>query len=127
MTTVQQLKEFYENNTFWAHKRRMKNDILLCINDNIHCEKLAEWITEAFHLCSAVSPPKEPTSEQEPCVLGGGVGSEEQQRDSVSPHSADSPMSISSPQQHSSASSVSSLSGSDNVRKHKDNQIGAHC
>uniref|UniRef100_A0A8D0AKH9 Terminal nucleotidyltransferase 4A n=1 Tax=Sander lucioperca TaxID=283035 RepID=A0A8D0AKH9_SANLU len=38
----------------------------------------------------------------------------EQQRDSVSPHSADSPMSISSPQQHSSASSVSSLSGSDN-------------
>uniref|UniRef100_A0A671V0P6 Terminal nucleotidyltransferase 4A n=1 Tax=Sparus aurata TaxID=8175 RepID=A0A671V0P6_SPAAU len=63
----------------------------------------------------------------EPCVLGGGVGSEEQQRDSVSPHSADSPMSISSPQQHSSASSVSSLSGSDNVRKHKDNQIGAHC
>ncbi|XP_042291515.1 terminal nucleotidyltransferase 4A isoform X1 [Thunnus albacares] len=62
-----------------------------------------------------VSPPKEPVSEQEPsCVLGGGVGSEEQQRDSVSPHSADSPMSISSPQQHSSASSVSSLSGSDN-------------
>ncbi|XP_028255784.1 terminal nucleotidyltransferase 4A isoform X2 [Parambassis ranga] len=59
-------------------------------------------------------PPKEPVSEQEPCVLGGGVGSEEQQRDSVSPHSADSPMSISSPQQHSSASSVSSLSGSDN-------------
>ncbi|XP_042363061.1 terminal nucleotidyltransferase 4A isoform X2 [Plectropomus leopardus] len=58
------------------------------------------------------SPPKEPASEQEPCVLGGG--SEEQQRDSVSPHSADSPMSISSPQQHSSASSVSSLSGSDN-------------
>uniref|UniRef100_A0A3Q0S2Y2 Terminal nucleotidyltransferase 4A n=1 Tax=Amphilophus citrinellus TaxID=61819 RepID=A0A3Q0S2Y2_AMPCI len=42
---------------------------------------------------------------------------EQQQRDSVSPHSADSPMSISSPQQHSSASSVSSLSGSDNVRK----------
>uniref|UniRef100_A0A8D0AHR7 Terminal nucleotidyltransferase 4A n=1 Tax=Sander lucioperca TaxID=283035 RepID=A0A8D0AHR7_SANLU len=53
----------------------------------------------------------------EPCTLGGSVGSEEQQRDSVSPHSADSPMSISSPQQHSSASSVSSLSGSDNVRK----------
>ncbi|XP_059205642.1 terminal nucleotidyltransferase 4A [Centropristis striata] len=52
-----------------------------------------------------VPPPKEPASEQEPC---------EQQRDSVSPHSADSPMSISSPQQHSSASSVSSLSGSDN-------------
>uniref|UniRef100_A0A3Q3CZV2 Terminal nucleotidyltransferase 4A n=1 Tax=Haplochromis burtoni TaxID=8153 RepID=A0A3Q3CZV2_HAPBU len=53
---------------------------------------------------------------QENCVLGGGVGSDEQQRDSVSPHSADSPMSISSPQQHSSASSVSSLSGSDNAR-----------
>uniref|UniRef100_A0A3B3ZJU1 Terminal nucleotidyltransferase 4A n=1 Tax=Periophthalmus magnuspinnatus TaxID=409849 RepID=A0A3B3ZJU1_9GOBI len=39
---------------------------------------------------------------------------EDQQRDSVSPPSADSPMSISSPRQHSSASSVSSLSGSDN-------------
>ncbi|XP_017338038.1 terminal nucleotidyltransferase 4A isoform X2 [Ictalurus punctatus] len=41
------------------------------------------------------------------------VGVEEQQqlqRDSASPHSADSPMSLSSPQQHSSASS---LSGSD--------------
>uniref|UniRef100_A0A667XNX4 polynucleotide adenylyltransferase n=1 Tax=Myripristis murdjan TaxID=586833 RepID=A0A667XNX4_9TELE len=63
------------------------------------------------------SPPKEPVSEPESgCVLSVGV--EEQQRDSVSPHSADSPMSISSPQQHSSASSVSSLSGSDNVRKH---------
>ncbi|CAK6961029.1 terminal nucleotidyltransferase 4A [Scomber scombrus] len=62
-----------------------------------------------------VSLPKEPVSEQEPgCVHGGSVSSEEQQRDSVSPHSADSPMSISSPQQHSSASSVSSLSGSDN-------------
>ncbi|XP_041759342.1 terminal nucleotidyltransferase 4A isoform X2 [Coregonus clupeaformis] len=45
------------------------------------------------------------------CVLGVGV---EEQRDSVSPHSADSPMSLSSPHQHSSASSVSSLSGSDN-------------
>lgn len=65
----------------------------------------------------SVLPPKEPVSHQEPCVLGGGVRSEEQQRDSISPHSADSPMSISSPQQHSSASSVSSLSGSDNVRK----------
>ncbi|XP_051925878.1 terminal nucleotidyltransferase 4A [Hippocampus zosterae] len=44
-----------------------------------------------------------------------GVGSEEPQRDSASPQSADSPMSISSPQRHSSASSVSSsLSGSDN-------------
>ncbi|MEQ2191293.1 Terminal nucleotidyltransferase 4A [Xenoophorus captivus] len=53
--------------------------------------------------------------EPESCVLGGSVlGSEDQQRDSVSPHSADSPMSISSPKQHSSASSVSSLSGSDN-------------
>uniref|UniRef100_M4AGM4 Terminal nucleotidyltransferase 4A n=1 Tax=Xiphophorus maculatus TaxID=8083 RepID=M4AGM4_XIPMA len=41
-------------------------------------------------------------------------GPEDQQRDSASPHSADSPMSISSPKQHSSASSVSSLSGSDN-------------
>ncbi|XP_060915320.1 terminal nucleotidyltransferase 4A isoform X2 [Labrus mixtus] len=61
-----------------------------------------------------VSPPKEPVSEHDPCVLEGGVGSEEQQRDSASPHSADSPMSISSPHQHSSASSVSSLSGSDN-------------
>lgn len=43
------------------------------------------------------------------------VGVEEQQqlqRDSVSPNSADSPMSLSSPQQHSSASS---LSGSDIV------------
>lgn len=60
-----------------------------------------------------VLPPKE--TEQILCVLGsGGVGSEEQQRDSASPHSADSPMSLSSPQQHSSASSVSSLSGSDN-------------
>lgn len=66
--------------------------------------------------CSLALPPREPVLEQEPCVLGGSIGSEEQQRDSVSPHSADSPMSISSPQQHSSASSVSSLSGSDNVR-----------
>lgn len=49
-------------------------------------------------------------------MVSTGVGSEEQQRDSVSPHSADSPMSIPSPQQHSSSSSVSSLSGSDNVR-----------
>lgn len=53
---------------------------------------------------------KEPVSGQESSC----VSSEEQQRDSVSPPSADSPMSISSPQQHSSASSVSSLSGSDN-------------
>ncbi|KAG7458033.1 hypothetical protein MATL_G00233550 [Megalops atlanticus] len=42
-----------------------------------------------------------------------GLTADERQRDSVSPHSADSPMSLSSPQQHSSASSVSSLSGSD--------------
>ncbi|XP_062301707.1 terminal nucleotidyltransferase 4A isoform X2 [Osmerus eperlanus] len=55
--------------------------------------------------------PKESASEREP---GGVLGGEEQQRDSVSPPSVDSPMSLSSPQQHSSASSVSSLSGSDN-------------
>ncbi|XP_029920312.1 terminal nucleotidyltransferase 4A isoform X2 [Myripristis murdjan] len=78
-----------------------------------------EWIIKKWggkHLAQTeniVSPPKEPVSEPESgCVLSVGV--EEQQRDSVSPHSADSPMSISSPQQHSSASSVSSLSGSDN-------------
>ncbi|XP_073688568.1 terminal nucleotidyltransferase 4A-like [Garra rufa] len=45
-------------------------------------------------------------------LLGVGV-EDQQQRDSVSPHSTDSPMSLSSPQQHSSASSASSLSGSD--------------
>ncbi|KAM4538644.1 terminal nucleotidyltransferase 4A isoform 1-T1 [Odontesthes bonariensis] len=80
-----------------------------------------EWIIKKWggrdltRADNRVSSPKEPVQEQEPCVLGGGVvGSEEQQRDSASPHSADSPMSISSPQQHSSASSVSSLSGSDN-------------
>ncbi|KAM6903313.1 terminal nucleotidyltransferase 4A isoform 2-T2 [Lycodopsis pacificus] len=79
-----------------------------------------EWIIKKWGVRdlartdNRVSPPKEPASEREPCVLGGGVGTEEQQRESVSPHSADSPMSISSPQQHSSASSVSSLSGSDN-------------
>ncbi|CAB1437044.1 unnamed protein product [Pleuronectes platessa] len=82
-----------------------------------------EWIIKKWggrdlaRTDNRVSPPKEPVSEQEPgCVLGGGGGvvSEEQQRDSASPQSADSPMSISSPQQHSSASSVSSLSGSDN-------------
>nr|XP_040045096.1 LOW QUALITY PROTEIN: terminal nucleotidyltransferase 4A [Gasterosteus aculeatus aculeatus] len=56
-----------------------------------------------------VSSPKEPASQPERCVEA-----EEQQRDSASPHSADSPMSISSPRQHSPASSVSSLSGSDN-------------
>ncbi|KAM6899803.1 terminal nucleotidyltransferase 4A [Xenentodon cancila] len=79
-----------------------------------------EWIIKKWggrdlaRTDNRVSSPKEPVSEQEPCVLSGSVASEEQQRDSVSPHSADSPMSISSPQQHSSASSVSSLSGSDN-------------
>uniref|UniRef100_A0A674MME1 Terminal nucleotidyltransferase 4A n=1 Tax=Takifugu rubripes TaxID=31033 RepID=A0A674MME1_TAKRU len=79
-----------------------------------------EWIIkkwggrDATRPDNRVSPPKPLVSEQVPCVVGTGVGSEEQQRDSVSPHSADSPMSISSPQQHSSSSSVSSLSGSDN-------------
>uniref|UniRef100_A0A3P9LDH9 Terminal nucleotidyltransferase 4A n=1 Tax=Oryzias latipes TaxID=8090 RepID=A0A3P9LDH9_ORYLA len=58
--------------------------------------------------------PKEPAPEESSVLSGGGAGAEEQQRDSASPYSADSPMSISSPQQHSSASSVSSLSGSDN-------------
>ncbi|XP_041867455.1 terminal nucleotidyltransferase 4A isoform X2 [Melanotaenia boesemani] len=80
-----------------------------------------EWIIKKWggrdlaRTDNRVPSPKEPVSEPEPCMLSSGVGcSEEQQRDSVSPHSADSPMSISSPQQHSSASSVSSLSGSDN-------------
>lgn len=74
-----------------------------------------EWIIKKWggrdvsRTDSRAPPMKEPVSEQE----SGCVGSEEQ-RDSVSPHSADSPMSLSSPQQHSSASSVSSLSGSDN-------------
>ncbi|KAM3596383.1 uncharacterized protein V6R79_013630 [Siganus canaliculatus] len=77
--------------------------------------KYREWIIKKWggrdlaRTDNRVSPPKDPVSEPEPCI-----SSEEQQRDSVSPHSADSPMSISSPQQHSSASSVSSLSGSDN-------------
>ncbi|KAM9384029.1 LOW QUALITY PROTEIN: terminal nucleotidyltransferase 4A [Pholidichthys leucotaenia] len=77
-----------------------------------------DWINRKWggrdlvQMDNRASPPKESVSEQEPCVLGGAI--EELQRDSVSPHSADSPMSISSPQQHSSASSVSSLSGSDN-------------
>ncbi|XP_014911526.1 non-canonical poly(A) RNA polymerase PAPD7 isoform X1 [Poecilia latipinna] len=80
-----------------------------------------EWIIKKWggkdspQTDNRASSPKEPVSEQESCVLGGGVvGPEDQQRDSASPHSADSPMSISSPKQHSSASSVSSLSGSDN-------------
>ncbi|XP_038155707.1 terminal nucleotidyltransferase 4A isoform X1 [Cyprinodon tularosa] len=80
-----------------------------------------EWIINKWggkdspQVENRAASPKEPVSEQESCVLGGSiVASEEQQRDSVSPHSADSPMSISSPKQHSSASSVSSLSGSDN-------------
>ncbi|XP_057684324.1 terminal nucleotidyltransferase 4A [Corythoichthys intestinalis] len=80
-----------------------------------------EWIIKKWggrdlaRTDNRVPTPKEPVSDQDPsCFLDGGVGSEEQQRDSASPQSADSPMSISSPQQHSSASSVSSLSGSDN-------------
>ncbi|XP_072535068.1 terminal nucleotidyltransferase 4A-like [Salminus brasiliensis] len=53
------------------------------------------------------------------CIVQFGGDPEEQQRDSSSPQSADSIMSLSSPQQHSSSSSssssssVSSLSGSD--------------
>ncbi|XP_061615507.1 terminal nucleotidyltransferase 4A [Phyllopteryx taeniolatus] len=80
-----------------------------------------EWIIKKWggrdlaRMDNRVPTPKEPVLNQDPtCVLDSGMGSEEQQRDSVSPQSADSPMSISSPQQHSSASSVSSLSGSDN-------------
>lgn len=75
-----------------------------------------EWIIKKWggrdlaRTDNRVPPLKAPVSEQESSC----VSSEEQQRDSVSPHSADSPMSISSPQPHSSASSVSSLSGSDN-------------
>ncbi|XP_026886223.2 terminal nucleotidyltransferase 4A [Electrophorus electricus] len=54
--------------------------------------------------------PKEAVEQTDPSALLG-VGVEDQpQRDSASPNSADSPMSLSSPQQHSSASS---LSGSD--------------
>ncbi|TRY60220.1 hypothetical protein DNTS_026368 [Danionella cerebrum] len=56
---------------------------------------------------------KESTEQGETGSLLSGVVEEQQQRDSASPHSADSPMSLSSPQQHSSASSASSLSGSD--------------
>ncbi|XP_076016053.1 terminal nucleotidyltransferase 4A isoform X2 [Genypterus blacodes] len=73
-----------------------------------------EWIIkkwggrEAVRTDNRVPPSKDPALEHvQTCVLSV-------ERDSVSPHSADSPMSISSPQQHSSASSVSSLSGSDN-------------
>ncbi|XP_068189102.1 terminal nucleotidyltransferase 4B isoform X2 [Antennarius striatus] len=79
-----------------------------------------EWIIKKWggrdlsRTDNRVSLPKEPLSEPEPYVLIAGVVHEDQHRDSVSPHSADSPMSISSPHQHSSASSVSSLSGSDN-------------
>ncbi|XP_049606498.1 terminal nucleotidyltransferase 4A [Syngnathus scovelli] len=80
-----------------------------------------EWIIKKWggrdlaRADNRVPTPKEPVSEQDPsCRLDSGGGPEEQQRDSASPQSADSPMSISSPQQHSSASSVSSLSGSDN-------------
>ncbi|XP_030645237.1 terminal nucleotidyltransferase 4A [Chanos chanos] len=56
---------------------------------------------------------KELVEQSDPKGLLGVSAEEQQQRDSVSPHSADSPMSLSSPQQHSSASSSSSLSGSD--------------
>nr|XP_055074980.1 terminal nucleotidyltransferase 4A isoform X2 [Misgurnus anguillicaudatus] len=56
--------------------------------------------------------PSQKDSVESGTMLGVGV-EDQQQRDSVSPHSADSPMSLSSPQQHSSASSASSLSGSD--------------
>ncbi|CAL8297071.1 unnamed protein product [Lota lota] len=79
-----------------------------------------EWIIKKWggrHLARTESGgclPKEAVSEVETEAEPGCMGAEEQQRDSSSPHSADSPMSISSPQQHSSASSVSSLSGSDN-------------
>ncbi|XP_072303790.1 terminal nucleotidyltransferase 4A isoform X2 [Eucyclogobius newberryi] len=68
-----------------------------------------EWIIKKWggRDLSRTAPP---VSEHESSC----VSSEEQQRDSVSPPSADSPMSIPSPQPHSSASSVSSLSGSDN-------------
>ncbi|KAF4100242.1 terminal nucleotidyltransferase 4A isoform X1 [Onychostoma macrolepis] len=55
---------------------------------------------------------KDSVEQETGTLLGVGV-EDQQQRDSVSPHSADSPMSLSSPQQHSSASSASSLSGSD--------------
>ncbi|KAL6100179.1 tent4a [Pungitius sinensis] len=78
-----------------------------------------EWIIkkwggrELARSDNRVSPTTELAPQPERCMLGG-VEAEEQQRDSASPHSADSPMSISSPRQHSSASSVSSLSGSDN-------------
>nr|XP_057902389.1 terminal nucleotidyltransferase 4A isoform X2 [Doryrhamphus excisus] len=80
-----------------------------------------EWIIKKWGVRdlartdNRVPTPKGAVSEEDPsCVLDSGVSSEEQQRDSASPQSADSPMSISSPQQHSSSSSVSSLSGSDN-------------
>ncbi|XP_024113612.1 terminal nucleotidyltransferase 4A isoform X1 [Oryzias melastigma] len=79
-----------------------------------------EWIIkkwggkDSVQTDNRVSSPKEAVSEESGVLSGGVAASEEQQRDSASPYSADSPMSISSPQQHSSASSVSSLSGSDN-------------
>ncbi|XP_064876444.1 terminal nucleotidyltransferase 4A isoform X3 [Oncorhynchus nerka] len=73
-----------------------------------------EWIMTKWggrHLARMESQGSHLDQDPAGCVLGVGV---EEQRDSVSPHSADSPMSLSSPHQHSSASSVSSLSGSDN-------------
>uniref|UniRef100_A0A3Q4GFL4 Terminal nucleotidyltransferase 4A n=1 Tax=Neolamprologus brichardi TaxID=32507 RepID=A0A3Q4GFL4_NEOBR len=69
-----------------------------------------EWIVRKWGGRDLVRPDNRGTNHR----VTKQNGCNEQQRDSVSPHSADSPMSISSPQQHSSASSVSSLSGSDN-------------
>ncbi|XP_043074226.1 terminal nucleotidyltransferase 4A isoform X3 [Puntigrus tetrazona] len=79
-----------------------------------------EWIIKKWgcrhnaRLERSKGPPHKDSVEQVETGTLLGVGVEDQQqRDSVSPHSADSPMSLSSPQQHSSASSASSLSGSD--------------
>ncbi|XP_041931713.1 terminal nucleotidyltransferase 4A isoform X1 [Alosa sapidissima] len=58
---------------------------------------------------------KDPTEMVDSSPLLGVSVEDQQQRDSVSPHSADSPMSLSSPQQHSSASSTSSLSGGSDI------------
>ncbi|XP_028820442.1 terminal nucleotidyltransferase 4A [Denticeps clupeoides] len=78
-----------------------------------------EWIFQKWgcrHLNRAErsAAPKDTTpSTDSGALLGVAVEEQQQHRDSVSPHSTDSPMSLSSPQQHSSASSASSLSGSD--------------
>ncbi|KAI5621651.1 non-canonical poly(A) RNA polymerase PAPD7 isoform X2, partial [Silurus asotus] len=77
-----------------------------------------EWIVNnliliALFVCFYSGPAHKDLGEQVDSSTLLSVGVEEQQqlqRDSVSPNSADSPMSLSSPQQHSSASS---LSGSD--------------